>query len=186
MRPRFWPGPLEPGAVISERRRSERLPAIAAITGAIVFACVVGGASSALASVPPITQALGTHYPAVEGLPLIVARQMAQTSNLELVITEERVSEAHGRDTVIRQSPAPGWRIFGNNSLHIIVSQGLLVPDVRGTSAATAQAQTASIGWNIRQVNITARGDAAPIVMQHPAPGTIVDEPGDLAVVVEE
>ena len=76
----------------------------------------------------------------------------------------------------------------GLEPIRVTVSAGVLVPDVRGKSLQNAQAQLSELGWRVARAD---RGQypgypAGTVVLQHPPPGQVASEPGELALGVAQ
>ncbi|MFN0073648.1 MAG: PASTA domain-containing protein [Chloroflexota bacterium] len=169
-------------------RRTELIPATAAVIGSLLFAVVFTGLHQFSSTLPLFSEQLVTEYPHVVGSTVAEAKQRASASRLELVVLGERPSERYRRGQVVQQSPIPGSQSGADGTLRVTVSQGISVPDVRGLVLGAAQTRLTDLGWKLGQINTGSRplSDWLQITIQHPVPGTLVDVPGELAVVLGE
>jgi eukaryotic-like serine/threonine-protein kinase len=129
-----------------------------------------------------------TTIPGVVGMTVPEAEALAHSEGLELTVAAERVTDRVPAGVIVQQSPIAGAQPPYIRPLRVTVSSGLTVPDLRGKTLEEANAALEEVGWRIGKAD---RGPhpgspSGTVVAQHPPPGAIVAEPGEMALAVAE
>jgi len=123
-----------------------------------------------------------TSVPAVLAMSSAQAEQKLHAAGLGVSLSQS-YSQTVAADHVISTDPAPGTRIRGNGTVHVVLSRGpeqINVPDLGGKPLAQAQQQLAHEGL-LAGVVTKAFSDTVPVGMvisTNPPPGT-PRQPGD-------
>jgi eukaryotic-like serine/threonine-protein kinase len=116
-----------------------------------------------------------TTVPNVIGLDSSDALSQLANAGLKWKITQVNSDKQSG--TVIDQTPNGGASVDKNSVVHLKVSKGLqpvAVPDVRGSSFATASNQLQGLGFAVARKNVDSNQPKDTVVDQSPGPGTSV------------
>jgi hypothetical protein len=123
--------------------------------------------------------------PQLVGVPLAAAKDRLAAQGLELEIVGERPSEQYPKGVIIKQA-SDGWSTAVKRVLRVTVSAGLVTPDLVDLTLVEAQATAARLGWRLVPAGgIPARPDIR-VRLQHPAPGSSVEGPGEISVAFDE
>jgi serine/threonine-protein kinase len=189
------PRVIETQSAEPARRRSgqgnwSRLGLIVPLVGAALALWLALGALNPLirhtsGSASPPAQ---VGVPGLTGKSLPEARALLEKDGLSLSIAEQRLTDRFARDIILEQTPVAGWKAGRGDSVSVVVSTGVTVPDLRGRSLDNARATAAQLGWKIARIDrgSFAGSPAGTVVMQHPAPGEQANGPGEIALAVAE
>ncbi len=115
--------------------------------------------------------------PALVGMPMNSAQQIASTLGLELKVEDKVFSAEHAANTIVSQMPPPGTPIKMGQHVHILLSLGppaMKVPNLTGTSLRAARITAIQRGLSLGDVVAVhwPGGEPDQVVLQDPAPTT--------------
>ena len=131
------------GPLPQERPRSrKRLTVVALVALTVAVAAFAGWylAVGRAASVPT---------PSIVGLTQAEAEQVLGAAGLSLTVSDTAFSEEVPSDLILASDPAAGFDVREQGTVAVIISRGperLMIPDVRGLSAADAAAEITGVG----------------------------------------
>jgi eukaryotic-like serine/threonine-protein kinase len=176
------PAPVLPTSVRRAGRRWTRAWAFAAVV-VVVLALIalptLGTSLPTLATAGPAT------VPNLAGQSVDDATSAATDAGLVLAIDEQPTQDTPA-GLVVTQDPLPDTHAAPHSTVHLIVSQGVSVPDISGQQCADARAAQAPSGWTVKPVRwrIANIGDFGKVVAQDPPPGAVVQSKGEIQVQV--
>jgi serine/threonine-protein kinase len=148
---------------------------------------LVGYLVTVLAIFPPQRMASGlTEVPDLVGLTADEARRRAERSGL----TYEETDGFHHEmptGTVVAQEPLAGQRAGPGSPVRVTLSLGARtrpVPDVVGLSETQARAVMQRAGFVSDVIRVDADAAVGQVVDTHPDPGTVLETPGNVRLIV--
>jgi hypothetical protein len=170
----------EPPAAHRRRGSSRRGPIMIAAVLAVLF------------SIGAVVWYVGagqfTNVPAVLAMSTAQAEQQLHAAGLGVSLAQS-YSDTVSVDHVISTDPAPGARIRGNGTVHVVISRGpekIGVPDLSGKPLTQAQQQLADDGLAAGAVT-KAFSDTVPagsVISTNPSPGTLRQSGAVIALTV--
>ena len=159
---------------------------LATVIAFVVALAMLDGLSNATARVGALFE--NRSAPELLGLPVKDARALTQAREAELIVVGERPSDRVPRGRIVQQTPVAGRLIPKREPIRVTLSSGVQVPDVRGLALPNAMETLARLGWRVGRVERSEQPGQSTdtVVLQHPPPGALVDEPGELLLAVAE
>jgi beta-lactam-binding protein with PASTA domain len=103
-------------------------------------------------------------------------------------VVGHRVTDRVPKGIIVQQAPVAGWQSGDRQPIRVTVSDGVSVPDVRQRSLENARAELEKLGWRVGRVESGSfpGHSSGTVVLQHPAPGQVATEPGELLLAVAQ
>jgi beta-lactam-binding protein with PASTA domain len=164
------------------------MPMLAVIAMTVAFAMIVMGIIRFIGESPPIVKGAIATVPSLMGKTVAEASKMARDQDTELIVVGERESDRYAAGQIMHQTPVPGWRPYDRQPIRVTVSSGVLAPNLVGRGFADGAKQANELGWKIARVETAPGTGQAPttVIMQFPPPGNLVNQPGEIALVIAE
>ncbi len=115
--------------------------------------------------------------PTVVGLRLEVARELAQSRGLRLVVRAEEPSTDAEEGEIASQEPLAESQVPMDTAVEVVVSTGVpsvAVPEIAGQPVAQARAALEEAGFEIGEVSETGEGEMGTVTSTTPAAGDSV------------
>ncbi|MBG0829434.1 Stk1 family PASTA domain-containing Ser/Thr kinase [Planomonospora sp. ID67723] len=116
------------------------------------------------------------NVPNAVGLEVNAAREKLAEAGLLVDDVKKQASETVPRGQVIRTSPAVGNPVKEGSKVDLIVSAGLLMPDVIGMHRDEAEGMLRGAGFDPRFVEQTDGAEPCTIIAQDPRPNAEIDK----------
>ncbi|GAA3149448.1 Stk1 family PASTA domain-containing Ser/Thr kinase [Planomonospora alba] len=114
--------------------------------------------------------------PNVVGLDANAARERIAAAGLTVDEVKRQASETVPRDQVMRTSPAVGNKVKEGAKVDLIVSAGLVMPDVTGMQRDAARSALESVGLVPEFVEQTDQAQPCTVIAQDPKAGAEIDK----------
>jgi beta-lactam-binding protein with PASTA domain len=134
------------------------------------LAAPIAGAQPTVAPTPQPTAAL-VMVPAVAAIPVDQAIQQLQSAGLA-IDRKDDVTLDSAAGLVVTQDPPAGASVGPGSTIHLLVSKGIAVPELRGQAWDDVKPWLDEHGWPLGQVRFVVAnvGDWGKVLTQNPAP----------------
>ncbi|MEX2572281.1 MAG: PASTA domain-containing protein [Gemmatimonadota bacterium] len=167
-------------------KRVDRRAVLIAI-GVAVGAFLVGYGVTALAFTGSSGPADVVMVPDVREMTVEQARRAMDQEDLTVVVGDSFPNPQISRGAILAQSPLPGQEVSPNTEVRLIISTGpvrLPVPDVQAMPLDLAVRALQTAGFNVAVDEEAGEGEVGTIVSSDPEPGTRLELPATVHVVV--
>ncbi len=154
--------------------------------GTVISQTPVAGSNVPPGSAVALVVSLGAKVPNVVGLTQAAAEAAISSSGLTVGTVTTATSTTVPAGTVISQTPAAGTNVAPASAVALVVSSGVVVPNVVGLTQAGAQTEITSASLTVGRVTTANSSSVAvgKVISQNPAAGAKVEAGSAVALVV--